>query len=225
MCFPCLHCLGSRLLCRELSEASPGLPALPRSKPLRFRYWGTPQRCKLRWACVLCPSQVRTAQVTRSFASAVIVIYHLPLSLVLGFLVVQPAHLLRWMSTVQNPKKSWLAMKPACSLVDDASLGLRLPLSDSGCPPLPVSWGDGPVRSQLALVSPLFCERAWWCLRLGLFTGYLSHSLVYYLKLVPSGCPGAFRPGPYWKCSPGFPAQPQLASGECGPLCCFSSGS
>ena len=28
--------------------------------------------------------------------------------------------------------------------------------------------GDGPVRSQLALVSPLFCERAWQCLRLGL---------------------------------------------------------
>ena len=38
VCFPCLHCLGSRLLCQELSEASPGLYALPRSKPLRFRY-------------------------------------------------------------------------------------------------------------------------------------------------------------------------------------------
>ena len=31
--------------------------------------------------------------------------------------------------------------------------------------------GDGPVHSQLALLSPLFCERAWWCLRLGLFAG------------------------------------------------------
>ena len=31
--------------------------------------------------------------------------------------------------------------------------------------------GDGLVRSQLALFSPLFCERAWWCLRLGLFAG------------------------------------------------------
>ena len=41
--FPCLHCLGSRLLFRELSEAGPGLYALPRSKPLRFRYSGTPQ--------------------------------------------------------------------------------------------------------------------------------------------------------------------------------------
>ena len=42
VCFPSLHCSSSRLLCWELSEASPGLYALPRSKPLRFRYLGTP---------------------------------------------------------------------------------------------------------------------------------------------------------------------------------------
>ena len=31
-------------------------------------------------------------------------------------------------------------------------------------------WGNGPVCSRLALLfSPLFCERAWRCLRLGLF--------------------------------------------------------
>ena len=78
VCFPCLHCLGSRLLCQELSEASPGLYALPRSKPLRFRYSGTPQRCRISWACVLCPSQVRAAQVTRCLACAVPVTYHLP---------------------------------------------------------------------------------------------------------------------------------------------------
>ena len=46
-----------------------------------------------------------------------------PLSLPLGFLGVQLAHLLGQMLTVQNPQKSWLATKPACSLVDDASLG------------------------------------------------------------------------------------------------------
>ena len=45
------------------------------------------------------------------------------LSLLLGFLGVQPAHHLRQMLTVQNPKKSWLAMKPACNLVDNDSLG------------------------------------------------------------------------------------------------------
>ena len=31
--------------------------------------------------------------------------------------------------------------------------------------------GDGPVHSWLALLSPLFCEWAWQCLRLGLFMG------------------------------------------------------
>ena len=77
VCFPGLCCSGSRLLCRELSEAGPGLYALPRSKPLRFRYSGTPQRCRLSWACVLCPSQVRAAQVTRSLASVVTATYHL----------------------------------------------------------------------------------------------------------------------------------------------------
>ena len=42
---------------------------------------------------------------------------------------------------VQNPKKSWLARKPACSLVDNASLGPQLPPSESGCPRLPVTGG------------------------------------------------------------------------------------
>ena len=111
VCFPCLHCLGSRLLCRELSEACPGLYALPRSKPLRFRYLGSPQRRRLVWACILCPFQVGCCNLS------------LPPSLSLGFLSVQPAQLLRWMLTAQNPKKSWLATKPACSLVDNASVG------------------------------------------------------------------------------------------------------
>ena len=65
-----------------------------------------------------------------------------PPSRLLGFLGAQPAHLLRRMLTAQNPKKSWLVMKPACSLVDNASLGPRLPPSSSGCPHLPVT-GEG----------------------------------------------------------------------------------
>ena len=78
VCFPSVHCLGSRLLCQELSEAGPGLYALPRSKLLRFRYSGAPQRHRLIWACVLCPSQVRAAQVTRCLAIMVAVTYRLP---------------------------------------------------------------------------------------------------------------------------------------------------
>ena len=53
----------------ELSKVGPGLHALPRSKPLRFRFSGTRQRHRLVWACVLCPSQVRAAQATRCLAS------------------------------------------------------------------------------------------------------------------------------------------------------------
>ena len=49
VCFPSLHCSGSRLLCQELSEVGPGLHAFPRSTPLRFRFSGTPQRCRLTW--------------------------------------------------------------------------------------------------------------------------------------------------------------------------------
>ena len=74
MCLQCLshaepvpahgtHSSGSRLLRREPSEAGPGLHAPPRSKPLRLRHSGSPQRRRLGWACVLCPSQVRVAQV------------------------------------------------------------------------------------------------------------------------------------------------------------------
>ena len=77
--FPCLHCLGSRLLCGELSEVGPGLYALTRSKLLRFKHWGSPQRHRLGWACVLCPSQIGAAQVIRCLASMVTVTYASPI--------------------------------------------------------------------------------------------------------------------------------------------------
>ena len=127
------HSSGSSLLHWEPSEASPGLHAPPRSKQFRLRHSGSPQRRRLSWACVLCPSQVRAAWVfgerSRCDSSP------FP-SLLPSFLGVQLAHLLSWMLTVQNPKKSWLATKPACSLVVNVSLGLRCPPSSpsgSGC--------------------------------------------------------------------------------------------
>ena len=55
----------------ELSEVGPGLHALPRSKPLRFRFSGTPQRHRLGWACILYTSQVQVAQMIRCLASTV----------------------------------------------------------------------------------------------------------------------------------------------------------
>ena len=54
----------------ELSKAGPGLRALPRSKLLRFRFSGAPQRRRLSWASVLWPVQVRAAQAARCLASA-----------------------------------------------------------------------------------------------------------------------------------------------------------
>ena len=56
-----------------LQGAGPGLCALPRSKPLRFRSSGTRQRYRLGWACILCPSPVWAAQVTRCLASALFI--------------------------------------------------------------------------------------------------------------------------------------------------------
>ena len=78
-------------------------------------------------------------------------------SLPLSFLAVQPAHILRQMLTVQNPKKFWLAMKPSCSSVDDASLGPGLLPSGSGCPHLPISSG-GWASPQLASSTQLFVQ-------------------------------------------------------------------
>ena len=71
VCFPSIHCSDSRLLCWELSDAGPGLHALPRSKPFRFTFSGTPQRRRLGWAYVLHPPQVQAVQVTSSLAHVV----------------------------------------------------------------------------------------------------------------------------------------------------------
>ena len=65
LCFPGLHCSGSRLLCRGTVQSRPCVHAFSRSKLLRFRFSGTPHGHRLGWVCVLCPSQVQAAQVTR----------------------------------------------------------------------------------------------------------------------------------------------------------------
>ena len=135
----------------ELSKAGPGLHALPRSKPLGFRFSGTPQRPRLSWACVLCPSQVWVAQVSRCLISTLSpggwCILSPPWSQPLSFLgATQECHLrcavcLLWgadfwlqpswqMSTVQDPRKTWLAtgsLLTVCWMMP--SLGPRLPLA------------------------------------------------------------------------------------------------
>ena len=110
VCFPSLHCTGSRLLCRELSEALgcmhlPGLSCSGSGTRVLLKGTGSvgPAFCVL-------PRSEQLGERSRCNLSP-------SLSLPLCFLGIQPGHLLRWMLTAQNPKKSWLAMKPACSLV------------------------------------------------------------------------------------------------------------
>ena len=50
VCFPCLHCSGSRMLFRGTFQSGSCFCALPRSKPLRFS--GTPQGHRCGWACI-----------------------------------------------------------------------------------------------------------------------------------------------------------------------------
>ena len=138
------HSSGSRVLHWEPSEAGSGLHAPPRSKPLRLGYSGSPQRRRLGWACILCPSQVRVARVFGERGRCDL--SPLP-CLLLSFLGVPLAPLLRRMMTVQNPEKSWLAKKPVCSLVVNVSLGLRLPPSGPSNSGLPVIGGGWSAAS------------------------------------------------------------------------------
>ena len=139
VCLLCLHCLGSRMLCWEPSKAGPGLSAPSRSKPLRFRH-SESSEAQTRLGLYFVPSPGPSSSGDEVFGKHHRCDLSPPLSLTLSFLGVQPAHLLRQMLTIQRPKKSQLAKKPACSLVDNTSLGLQLPPSGSGCLSLE---GDG----------------------------------------------------------------------------------
>ena len=185
--FPVYTAQGPGCSAVELSKEGPGLHALPRSKPLRFRFSGTTQRHRLGWACVLCSSQIWAAQATKFLASTLsggavsLTTSPAPAAWVLG---AQRKRCLRcavcflweadlwlkpfwWMSTIQGPRKTWLAPGSTLALwYRMLSPGPRLPLSSSGCC-LPASLPparNGPVCSRLALLwyllSPLFCEWA-----------------------------------------------------------------
>ena len=82
----------------ELSKAGPRLSALPRSMPLRFRFSGTPQRHRLSWACVLCPSkskQLRRPGAWLAHSPQVQCVLSPPQSQPLSFLGVKQEHLVR----------------------------------------------------------------------------------------------------------------------------------
>ena len=157
------------------------------------------------------------------------------------------------MSTVQDPRKTWLATGSLLAVWwRMQSLVPRLPLAfwlwlSPAC--LSASGGgEGPVRSQLALLwyplSPLFCEYASLCLRLELSVGKFSLSLSFFslwlsqfrllshivLRLsskLPQIVLRAFRPGPYPKYATqaSLPVQPPLAAGGRKRLGYFPTGS
>ena len=104
----------------EVSKVGPGFHTLPRSKPLRFRFLGTPQRHRLSWACVLCPFQVRGAQATRCLVST--------LSQVCGASCHLPS---------PSPSVSWVRHKNAISGVPCVSSGELISDCDppGGCQP------------------------------------------------------------------------------------------
>ena len=104
----CAHSSGSRLLCQEPSEAGPRLHAPPRSKPLRLGHSGSPERRRLGWACVLCPSQVRAARVSGERGRCDLSPF---LPLLLSLLGGPLAPLVRQMVTVQDPRS---LSKEAC---------------------------------------------------------------------------------------------------------------
>ena len=175
VCFPIPHCSGCSLFCWKLSEAGPGLHALPRSKPLRFRFSGTPQRHRLSWACILCPSQVQAAQVTRCLASALspgavrLITSLVPAARFPGWQQACPSQKCRvsplesylWLrptlrADVSRPESQEILVSsqgPACSLVEDAVSGAEIApfwlqlLPQPHPTSLPLA-GDGPVCSD-----------------------------------------------------------------------------
>ena len=125
-----------------LSKAHAVFCALPRSELLKFRFSGTSQEHRLGWACVLCPSQVRAAHQVRGAptvpgGSCILIIspvpaareHHLRCAVCLLWgadLRLRPS----WrMSTIQEPRKTWLATGSLLSvwwrmLVSGAEVGV-----------------------------------------------------------------------------------------------------
>ena len=157
-----------------LQGVGPGLPALPRSKPLRFRFLETPQRRRLSWACVLYPSPVWEAQVTMCLRA------HSPQAVIASYHLRGPSRLDSWVALgvpissmpcvsllgswslaatlpadVNCPEsqdvlvRNW---KPVCSLVGDAISGAEFaPFRLWLAPTCPLSLaGNGPVHSLLS---------------------------------------------------------------------------
>ena len=162
--FPGLSCSGSgsRVLHKGTDSVGPVFCALPRSEQLRQpgAWWArSPQ---VAW-CFLWPPPSQPlgflgARWERHLRCALCLLWGADLRL-------RPSS---WMSTVQDPRKTWLATGGLLSLVEDALSGAKMPPSlwlwlSPAC--LSASGGGWaslqPARLALLWysLSPLFCER------------------------------------------------------------------
>ena len=200
--------LRLQIALQKLSKSGPALRALPRSKPLRFRFSGTPQRRRLGWACIFCPSPVRATQVTRCLVSAHspggvghLITSLVPASRFPGCAVGAPSQLCpvsplgSWslavilLADVNHPgsqEDSVSNWEPARSLVEDAISRAELPLAFwlwllPAC--LPASrrgWaGLLLASSPLVFTQSFVLWAGQQCLRLELFEGKFSLSLSF----------------------------------------------
>ena len=134
--------------------------------------------------------------------------------------------LVRQMVTVQNPKKSSLGKKPACSLVGKVSPGLWLPPSSpysSGC--LSPA-GDG-LQWAISVPSFVLCTvlavSYVWAFRVVAIpqSGLVAQVSSFWLCM---GCSCPILTKHCSPCLPCFPVLPPLPSGGCRRLRCFSAG-
>ena len=160
VCFPHLHCSGCRLVSREWALSCMHF----QPKLLRFRFSGTPQRCRFPWASVLCLpclSSSGTQELDEHTLFRCSARYPLPVPC-LNFwacpvlctvclfweadLWLQPS---QWMSTIQNLRKTLVRdLEPVCNLVGGAVSEAEFAPFPSPLPP--ASSRAGPVCSQLA---------------------------------------------------------------------------
>ena len=159
VCPPCPHCSGSRLLRQEPSKAGPGLHAPPRSKLLKLRHSGSPQRHRLVgpafWA-------LPRSEQLRCLASAVAAAYRLS----------RPCCSVFWCTAGVLSQADHDRPEPQEVLVSKEAC---LPLWGCDCPLLALQTLAAchqreMVCSRLILSHPLFCSWSWCCLMLELFT-------------------------------------------------------
>ena len=139
------------------------------------------------------PSQVRAAQVTRCLVSLVapswgvrLIASPVPAARFSGCTTGAPSQACRMSllgslslaatlpADVDHPESQEVLVSSEAYLQFGRGClfwGPRLPLPSLAALTCLSPAGGGPVCSRLALFSPLFCERAWPCLRLGLFAG------------------------------------------------------